>query len=127
LLLQDQGGWYDVNNACWEGLQDAVIIGATRPSGVLISQRFTRHMTALYMPMPSEACMRQMFHPIVDSFFAQNFSADVQSAISKAFVIAAVEAHACIAEKLLPSPATTQYRFNLHTLSTALQVLLLSS
>jgi hypothetical protein len=70
--------------------------------------------------------MRQIFHPIVDSFFAQHFPADVQGSISRAVVIAAVEAHACIAEKLMPSPATPQYRFNLHTLATALQVILLA-
>lgn len=120
--MQDQGGWYDVSSSCWEGLQDVVIIGCTRP-GAAMSPRCTRHMTTIYMPMPTEESMRRMFHPIVDSFFAQNFPAEVQDAISRAVVAAAVEAHACIVEHMLPTPATPQYRFNLHTLSAALQVL----
>lgn len=124
--LQDQGGWYDLNSGSWESLLDAVIIASTRPPGAsssVMSQRCTRHMTIIYMPMPTEACMRQMFHPIVDSFFAKNFPAEVQDVISRAVVVAAVEAHACIAENMLPTPTTPQYRFNLHTLAAALQVL----
>lgn len=120
--MQDQGGWYEQKHCTWEVLQDLVIIAGTRPPTSTISQRCTRHMTTLYMPMPTEACMHQMFHPIIDSFFAQNYPADIQDVISRAAVTAAVEAHACIAQRMLPTPAIPQYQFNLHTLSTAIQV-----
>ena len=122
-FVQDRGGWYDLSDGSWEELLDAVFIASTRPPASVASQRCTRHMTAtIYMPMPTEASMRQMFHPIIDSFFSQNFSSEIQDVLPRTVVTAAVEAHACISEQMLPTPTTPQYRFNLHTLAGALQV-----
>lgn len=102
-----------------------VFLAACRPPGggcSTMSSRWTRHLSTAFMATPSEACMRQLFEPLLDSFFSRHFAPDVRDRLARGMVAAAVDAHSCISERLLPTPKHVQYRFNLHTVAAGLQV-----
>jgi hypothetical protein len=125
MCVQDQGGWYDMENLSWEALQDVVFAASCRPpgsGGPQMSARWTRHLATVFMPMPSEVCMRQLFEPLLVGFFSRHFSPDVRELLACGMVAAAVDAHLCISEALLPTASHLQYRFNLHTVAAGLQV-----
>eukprot|EP00892_Ulva_mutabilis_P004502 jgi/Ulvmu1/2423/UM134_0004.1 len=120
----DRGGWHDPVTGAWEELAGSVFAGACGPSGggrAHMSRRWTHHFAVLHMPAPSEEEIHHILEPILHGFLGTFFPPDVRDLLARGMAAATAEAHACIAEELLPTPQQEQYHFSLHTVMQCLR------
>eukprot|EP00102_Acyrthosiphon_pisum_P021804 XP_016659014.1 PREDICTED: dynein heavy chain 6, axonemal-like [Acyrthosiphon pisum] len=120
--LLDSGGIYDRDKLDWKDIENVILCTICAPPGGgrnLLTPRFTRHLSVIFMPIMSENSLRTIFTSILDGFF-EEFPPNIADSSSE-IVQASVEIYLRISEDLLPSPAKPHYVFNLRDLSKTIQ------
>lgn len=112
--LLDSGGWYDRSKLHWSKVSDfAMLAAGAPPSGgrQTLDERFSRHMTVLNMPAPSDEAMRLIFGTILTSFFA-GFPTEVR-ALGSTIVSSTIAVYRRVTAEMKPTPSKAHYMFNL--------------
>lgn len=120
--LLDSGGLYDRDKLDWKDIENMILCTICAPPGGgrnVLTPRFTRHFSMIFMSSMSENAMRTIFTSILDGFF-KDFPTNIANSSSK-IVQASVEIYLRISEDLLPTPAKPHYVFNLRDLSKTIQ------
>jgi len=123
--LLDTGGIYDRDKLDWKNIENVIlctICGLPGGGRNLLSPRFTRHLSVIFMPMTSENSMKTIFTSILGGFF-EDFPPNIANSSSE-IVQASVEIYLRISEDLLSTPAKPHYVFNLRDLSKTIQGIL---
>jgi len=112
--LLDCGGWYDRAKLHWSQVADFGMLAAgAPPSGgrQTLDERFSRHLTVLNMPAPSDEAMRLIFGTILTSFFAP-FPTEVR-ALGSTIVSSTIAVYRRVTAEMKPTPSKSHYMFNL--------------
>lgn len=120
--LLDYGGLYDRDKLTWKYIENVILCAICAPPGGgrnVLTPRFTRHFSMMFIPTTSAKAMKTIFSSILDGFL-EDFSSSIASS-SEALVQASVAVYARISEELLPTPAKSHYVFNLRDLSKTIQ------
>jgi len=120
--ILDSGGLYDRDNLDWKDIENLVLCTICAPPGGgrnILTPRFTRHFSVIFMPITSENSLRTIFTSILDGFL-EDFPSNIADSSSE-IVQASVRIYLRISEDLLPTPAKPHYVFNLRDLSKTIQ------
>lgn len=120
--LLDYGGFYDRDKLSWKYIENVILCAICAPPGGgrnVLTPRFTRHFSMMFIPTTSANAMKTIFSSILDGFL-EDFSSNIASS-SEAIVQASVAVYSRISEELLPTPAKSHYVFNLRDLSKTIQ------
>jgi len=120
--LLDSGGIYDRDKLDWKDIENVILCTICTPPGGgrnLLTPRFTRHFSVMFMPNTSENSMKTIFTSILGGFL-EELPPNIADSSSK-IVQASVEIYLRISEDLLPTPAKPHYVFNLRDLSKTIQ------
>lgn len=120
--ILDSGGLYDRDKLDWNDIENLILctISASPEGGRnLLTPRFTRHFSVVFMPIASEITMQTIFTSILDGFLKE-FPSNIAN-YSSEIVQASVKVYLRISEDLLPTPAKPHYIFNLRDLSKTIQ------
>jgi len=120
--LLDSGGIYDRDKLDWKDIENVILCTICTPPGGgrnLLTPRFTRHLSVIFMPIASENVLRTIFSSIINGFL-EKFPPNIVDSSSE-IVQASVEIYLRISENLLPTPAKPHYVFNLRDLAKTIQ------
>jgi len=120
--LLDSGGIYDRDKLHWNDIENVILCTICAPPGGgrnLLTPRFTRHLSVIFMPIASEIALRTIFTSILDGFL-EEFPTNIAGSSSEV-VQASIEIYLRISEELLPTPARPHYAFNIRDLSKTIQ------
>lgn len=123
--LLDSGGMYDRDKLDWNDIENLILCTiCASPGGGrnLLTPRFTRHFSVVFMPIASEITMKNIFTSILDGFLKE-FPPNLANSSSE-IVQASIKVYLRISEDLLPTPAKPHYIFNLRDLSKTIQGIL---
>jgi dynein heavy chain len=121
----DTGGLYDRKQFFWKYVNNVILCTVcTPPRGGrnVLTSRFTRHFSIVFIPTTTENAMRAIFTSILDGFFAE-FPSTIAN-LSKNIVKASIAIYSHISEDLLPTPEKPHYVFNLRDLSNIIRGIL---
>lgn len=120
--LLDFGGFYDREKLYWKYIENVVLCAICAPPGGgrnVLTPRFIRHFSMMFIPSTSEQAMSTIFTSILSGFLS-NFSSNIANS-TVSIVEASIAVYTRIAEELLPTPAKSHYVFNLRDLSKTIQ------
>lgn len=120
--ILDSGGIYDRDNLNWKDIENLILCTICAPpegGRNLLTPRFTRHFSVIFMPITSENSLRTIFTSILDGFL-KDFPPNIADSSSE-IVQASVRIYLRVSEDLLPTPAKPHYVFNLRDLSKTIQ------
>lgn len=121
----DTGGLYDRKKFFWKYVDNVILCTVCTPPGGgrnVLTPRFVRHFSMVFIPTTTENAMRTIFTSILDGFFAEFPSTIANLSIN--IVKASIAIYLHISKDLLPTPAKPHYVFNLRDLSNTIRGIL---